>query len=342
MRNIKNFTRIMGVVLVLAMVVSSFAMFAIGGSASTIPAAANTGRVGNPAADALTSENGVTFNDYAGAVLGDGSTASNILNNASSYIRDKVGMVITKSNVETAYDKVSIKKVGGTNAVLNVTGFQYYINANVGGSKNDAKYEKNSLWLDLINDADFAKKFSISMDLTINGTSGSYNSLGMTSDNGKNNLATYYRGVSAITVNESWLFKITSANLPVYEIDGEKTIGTNTVKTVKIGEAPAAGDAMYDKGYIYPNKGLIAIAAKDENDPLTTYSRPGTDAGYDWSNSRTGACITPEMMDGDGEGDALTYTLNKPFNVKFDIVKGTNGKATVDVYIDGVKLWQTT
>ncbi|MBQ7294124.1 MAG: hypothetical protein IJW79_10345, partial [Clostridia bacterium] len=43
----------------------------------------------------------------------------------------------------------------------------------------------------------------------------------------------------------------------------------------------------------------------------------------------------------DGEGDALTYKLNNTFTVKFDVVKGTDGKATVDVYIDGTKLSQT-
>ena len=330
MKNTKIISRFFGAALVLVMLVSSFAMLAVGSSASTLPEAMEAKEVYFSASRDIFSENGVTFDDYDSSL------------GAKGYLNTYVGIFPTLSNGASITDRVAMKKQADGDYALNISGDgQVYVNGNVGDAKSEEKYAANALLLDLFNDPSFAKKFSISMELTANGTSGQVGNIGMTSDGTKTNLSTYYRGTSAISVNGRWLFKMTSANIPAYEYDGSTTIAGVKANYVKLGDKPVEGDDMYDKGYIYPESGVTSLAAKDASDPFTAYAAHGTNAGYDWSNSKTGACITPEMMDMDGTGDALTYTLNKPFIVKLDITKGTDNKATVDVYIGDTKLWQT-
>ena len=329
MNNPKIFKKVLVVALALAMVVGAFSMFTFGASAETYTFKANSAAV-----NALISESGINFDDFAGTV----DSTTNLADAASTeaYLRNNAGMMITASTDFALRSGTRIVKKADGDYALSLNGNAFFINANVGDARSDEKYAQNSMLLDLFNNPDGPEKFTLSMGVTVIGQSGTVSGFGGSSDNGGSVLTTKYRGISGVSFNGSWLFKITAANLPAIKETGEVTSGTSTYKTVEL--ADSIPDNMKDKGYIY-NSGTISIVATSAEDDIVKAGLASKPSSLEWGNvPGTSSCLSEEHMDMDGTGDALLYTLGEEFEVKFEVTKLSAVQINIDTYIDGVML----
>lgn len=318
----KNFKKVLGVALALAMVVGAFTMFSIGTSAeATYTNMDDNVFASTPAYDFI-SEKGITFDDFAGSTTNK--------DNGIAYTRDKAGMLISAQTSNDSRMLYIVKQGEGDYALdLSAADGLCYVNGNIGNAKNADKYEKNSMLLDLLNNPESPDKFSISMEMTITGESGKVSGAAPTSDN-ENSLITYYRGISVFSINSfDWVFKVTAANIPA--ITGSKTLEDGTT-LVEI--ADSIPDNMKDKGYIYGPDGTIVLRSTGDDAIANGYA--SIISGKNWAdNGRSGSCISEEMMDGDGVGDALTYTLGVPFQVRMDFTRNSSSTGLeIKTYVD--------
>lgn len=336
MNNPKILKKVLVVALALAMVVGAFAMLGIGASAAGVEYVGG----GDPykALPVYTLTNGgITFDDYAGQYSQDTGLAGP--NQTEEYLRDYAGMFITSTsnNVHqnTRHAGAVIMREADGNFALRFAGGAFYINGNVEGVKDEGKFAKNSMLLDLFNNPNGPKKFSLSFDMKVYGDSGAVKGFAATSDsNGGSRLSSRYRGVSGVSLNGNWIFKITSANLPAIVEEIDTTVGTTAAKRVKL--ADSIPENMKDKGYIYHVTAATMSMAAVEGDDVVTKGLAALDTSkYSYAtDGRTSSCLTQEMMDMDGVGDAVTYTLNEYFNVKFDVTRADDGKTiSIDTYI---------
>ena len=336
MNNPKILRKVLVVALTLAMVVGAFSMLGIGTSALEY-VACETDFTKMPAYK-LT-HGGITFDDYQGEFKHEGNKTQ--ADPGRAYLRDEAGMMITPQTTYVQHSGVRLLKEDDGNVALRLVGNAFWINGNVDNVKDDVKFGENSMLLDLFNNPNGPKEFALSFDMKVIGESGAVSGFGGTSDNGGTVLTTKYRGVSGVTLNNTWMFKITAANLPAIISETNATIAGVTAKRVEL--ADSIPENMKDKGYIYPGTGTIVIGAL-EGDDLVTGGYATKPSSKTWEESgKTGSCISMEMMDMDGVGDALTYTINEYVSVKFDAKRSDDGtKLTIDTYIDGKFLGTTT
>ena len=237
MNNPKTFKKVLVVALALAMVVGAFSMFTFGTAAEATYTNVGSTFASSPAAK-LTSANGITFDDYEGTFDSNGMATAD---QTRGYLRDTAGFALSGQKDTTQRSGVNLIKESGTDVALRLDGSAFWINGNVSDAKDETKYAWSSMILDLFNDPNGPKEFSLSFDMMVFGESGKLTGFSKTADNGSGAyLATYYRGVSAFCINGyNWLFKITPANLPAIVGTTEATVSGANCYRVDIADEVA-------------------------------------------------------------------------------------------------------
>ncbi|MBQ7293997.1 MAG: hypothetical protein IJW79_09695, partial [Clostridia bacterium] len=296
MKNIP--TKLLSTVLALLMVMSSLVTcFVFTASAEEAVTEAAEIVTTNPAYNLL---QGIDFDDY------DSSTTT-----LTDYLPN-TGLWFTQVGSSAVHPNLSIADRNG-NKVLNLNGNAFYINNKVDSAFNADKYAKSQTILDLLFASEGPKSFSISLDMTIRGTSGTQN-IAKTSDNSAQNLSTFYRGASVITFiapGYNWNIKATPANIPTWTTDENGYALTNCSETF-----------LPDEGYLYAPDQVVTIKANTTNS-MWTIPTGKTEAS-------TGSAIKPEAMT---EDNRVTYKLNDPFNVTMKFTRTTSSNMEVVTYI---------
>ena len=274
---------------------------------------------------------GITFETYTSNYGG-----------AYTYMYDATGMYLTDQyGNESRTTGISIVDVDttedGVDYELKLTETAYFLNGYTSSSAtapNSAKYAKSQALLDLLFSTGGPQKFSLSMDMTFHGEKGTTSNVEASSDSNeekKSHLYTYYRGTSAITFNGSWLFKATSANLPVYSVDKDNPVTVSNGKYYPYIAGTAVTTEMADRGYLYGSEDSISIHASGADDytylnPDLTGDKKDNYAEY----GNTTACISPTYMKSE---DVVTYKLGEPVRLRMEFDKtATAGKVTINVY----------
>lgn len=259
---------------------------------------------------------------------------------AYTYMYDVTGMYLTDQyGNESRTAGISIVDVDttedGVDYELKLTENAYFLNGYTSSSAtapNPDKYARSQALLDLLFSTGGPQKFSLSLDMTFHGQRdvGTNNNVEWSSDSNVANKAylySYYRGTSAITFNGTWLFKATSANLPVYSVDKNNPVKAGGQTYYPYIAGTAVAEDMKDRGYLYGFENSIAIHASAED----SYNKVSGDHAGDYANyGNTSSCVSPEYMTSE---NVVTYKLGEPVRLRMEFDKtATAGKVTINVY----------